>query len=76
MAATFGQFPANFRFSGALVFRLVNTSEEGVISGYFAPPKKAKGKLRSVVSLKYPNAFITYRKFCIVMTTEVARWIR
>ena len=23
------------------VFRLVNTSEEGVISGYFAPPKKA-----------------------------------
>ena len=31
MAATFGQFPANFRFSGALVGRSIVDGDEGTI---------------------------------------------
>ena len=41
------------------VIRLANTSIPGVISGYFARPKKAEGKLHPIVSLKYTNSFIT-----------------
>ena len=53
------------------VIRLANTSIPGVISGYFARPKKAKGKFRPIVSLKYTNSFITYRKFRITTTVEI-----
>ena len=53
------------------VIRLADTSILGVISGYFARPKKAKGKFRPIVSLKYTNSFITYRKFRITTTVEI-----
>ena len=58
------------------VIRLADSSIPGVISGYFARPKKAKGKFRPIVSLKYTNSFITYRKFRITTTVEVVRWVR
>ena len=57
------------------VLRVADTSVEGVISGYFARPKKAAGKFFPIVSLKYTNLFIVYRKFCIITTAGVARWI-
>ena len=58
------------------VFRVADTSVKGVISGYFARPKKAEGKFCPIVSLKYTNSFIVHRKVRIITTNEVARWIR
>ena len=37
------------------VIRLADTSVDGVISGYLSRPKKAEGKFRPIVSLKYTN---------------------
>ena len=45
------------------VIRLADNSIPGVISGYFARPKKAAGKFRLIVSHKYTNSFITWWKF-------------
>ena len=58
------------------VIRLADTSTPWVISGYFARPKKAKVKFRPIVSLKYTNSIITYRKFRTTTTIEVVRWVR
>ena len=58
------------------VIRIADTSIPGVISGYFARPKKVEGKFRPIVSLNYTNSFITYRRFRITTTVEVVRCIR
>ena len=56
--------------------RLVEPSQDEVVSGFFARPKKTPGKWRPIVSLKYTNKFIVYEKFRMTTTTEIRRWIR
>ena len=54
----------------------VPPSEDEVVSGYFARPKKTPGKWRPIVSLKYTNSFICYQKFRMCTAAEVKRWIQ
>ena len=58
------------------VIRLADNSIPGVISDYFARPKKLEGKFRPIVLLKYTNSFITYQKFRITTAVEAIRLIR
>lgn len=56
--------------------RVVTTTDHGVISGFFARPKKTPGKFRPIVSLKYTNAYIVHETFRMVTPEEITRWIR
>ena len=56
--------------------REVRHSNDSVISGYFARPKKAAGKYRPIVSLKYTNRFIRKIKFRMTTTSQIRDWIK
>ena len=56
--------------------REVRHSNGSVISGYFARPKKAAGKYRPIVSLKYTNRFIRKIKFRMTTTSQIRDWIK
>ena len=56
--------------------RVVDSSEDEVVSGFFARPKKTPGKFRPIVSLKYTNKYIVYQKFRMVTPAEIMGWIR
>ena len=55
------------------VIRLPDTSIPGVVSGYFAGPKKAKGKL---CPIEVYQLFHNIWKFRISTTVKVVRWVR
>lgn len=56
--------------------RAVPSSENEVVSGYFARPKKTPGKWRPIVSLKYTNSFIVYQRFKMCTPQRIKRWVR
>ena len=58
------------------VIRVADLKIPGVISGFFARPKKRSGKFRLIISMKYTNSFIEYQKFCMNTTKFVTRWVR
>ena len=54
----------------------VASTEDEVVSGYFARPKKTKGKFRPIVSLKYTNKFIRKQKFRMTTPADIKAWIK
>ena len=56
--------------------REVAPSQNEVVSGYFARPKKTKGKFRPIVSLKYTNRFIRKQKFRMTTPADIKAWIK
>lgn len=56
--------------------RMVGSSEDEVVSGFFARPKKTPGKFRPIVSLKYTNKYIIYERFRMVTPAQIMGWIR
>ena len=55
---------------------VVESSEDELVSCFFARPKKQPGKWRPIVSLKYLNKFLRYIKFCMTKIRDVKMWIR
>ena len=53
----------------------LTSSEDEVVSGYFARPKK-NGKWRPIVLLKFTNTSIVYKNIRIVTAVDIATWIR
>ena len=54
----------------------VESSENEIVSCFFARPKKQSGKWRPIVSLKYLNKFLRYTKFRMTTIKDVKSWIR
>ena len=55
---------------------IVESSENEIVSCFFARPKKQPGKWRPIVSLKYLNKFLRYTKFRMTTIKDVKSWIR
>ena len=55
---------------------VVESSEDELVSCFFARPKKQPGKWRPIVSLKYLNKFLRYIKFRMTKIRDVKMWIR
>lgn len=55
------------------VIRIADLRIPGMISGFFARPKKGGGKLRLIISMKFTNSFIEYQKFHMTTTKFVTR---
>ena len=56
--------------------RIADLKTPGVISGFFARPKKTPGKFRLIILMKYTNSFIEYQKFWMTTTQDITRWVR
>ena len=54
----------------------VNSTEDELVSCFFARPKKQKNKWRPIVSLKFLNKFLRYIKFKMTTISDVKLWIR
>ena len=55
---------------------IVEPSEAEVVSGIFARPKKAEGKWRPIVNVKWLNKFISKIKFKMTKLSEVRKWLQ
>ena len=54
----------------------VQSSDDELISCFFARPKKTPGKWRPIVSLKFLNKFLRYIKFRMTTIKDVRLWLR
>ena len=54
----------------------VQSSDDELISCFFARPKKTPGKWRPIVSLKFLNKFLRYIKFKMTTIKDVRLWLR
>ena len=56
--------------------RIVESEEAEVVSPFFARPKKTPGKWRPIVSLKYVNKHLRYKKFRMTSVAQIRPWIQ
>ena len=61
---------------GKGAIHIAETSDNEIVSCFFARPKKQPGKWRPIVSLKYLNRFLRYSKFRMTTVKDVKSWIR
>ena len=54
----------------------VESSEDEIVSCFFARPKKQPGKWRPIVSLKYLNTFLKPIKFRMATIKDIKSWLR
>ena len=55
---------------------IVEPSEAEVVSGIFARPKKAQGKWRPIVNMKWLNNFLLKIKFKMTKLSDVRKWLQ
>ena len=55
---------------------IVKSSDDELVSCFFARPKKQPGKWRPIVSLKFLNQHLKYLKFKMTTITDVKRWVK
>ena len=55
---------------------IVEPSEAEVVSGIFARPKKAEGKWRPIVNVKWLNRFLLKIKFKMTKLADIRKWLQ